>query len=28
MQEASTVGEVARSIPRINTVVDDHQAEF
>jgi len=28
MQEASIVGEVARSIPRINTTLDDHQAEF
>lgn len=28
MQEASTVGEVARSMPRINVALDDHQAYF
>ena len=28
MQEASIVGEVVKSIPRINAALDDHQAEF
>jgi len=28
IQEASTMGEVARSIPKINVALEDHQAEF
>lgn len=28
MQEVSTVGEVARSMPRINAALDDHQKEY
>jgi len=28
MQEASTVGDVSRSMPRINATLDDHQVEF
>lgn len=28
MQEASPVGEMARSMPRINVALDDHQAEY
>lgn len=28
MQEASTVGEVPRSMPRINVALDDHQVEY
>jgi len=28
MQEAFMVGEVTRSMPRINVALDDHQAEY
>ena len=28
MQEASTVGDVARNIPRINAALEDRQADF
>lgn len=28
MQESSMVGDVARSMPRINAALDDHQEEF
>eukprot|EP00253_Pinus_taeda_P027604 PITA_27604 len=28
MQEASTVRDIARSMPRINVALDDHQAEY
>lgn len=28
MQEASTLGEVVRSMPKINVALNDHQAEY
>ncbi len=28
MQEVSTVGDVERTMPRINVALDDHQAEY
>lgn len=28
MQEASTVGDIARGMPRINAALDDHQVEY